>query len=44
MRQGKNAGAQQFAARCRALAQKITCKVDDPVAQRVNLENAERML
>jgi hypothetical protein len=43
-RQSKNEGPQEFADRCRALAQKITCKVDDPVAQRVNLENAERML
>ena len=29
---------------CQGLAQKIIYKVDDPVAQRVHNENAERML
>ena len=43
-RQGRNEGLQDFADRCRALAQKITCKVNDPVVQRVHQENAERML
>jgi len=35
---------QKFADRCRELAQNITRKVDDPVAQRVHCGNAERML
>lgn len=43
-RQGKNETPQEFLDRCRALARKITCKVDDPLAQRVHQENAERML
>jgi hypothetical protein len=43
-RQGKNESPQEFADRCRALAQKITCRVDHPIAQRVHQENAERML
>ena len=43
-RQGKNESPQEFADRCRVLAQKITCKVDDPRAQQVHRENAERML
>ena len=43
-RQEKNESPQQSADRCRELAQKITRKVDDPVAQRVHCENAERML
>jgi hypothetical protein len=34
----------QFADRCRALAQKIVSKADEPVAQRIHNENAERML
>lgn len=29
---------------CKALAQKIICKVDDPVAQRIHRETAECML
>jgi hypothetical protein len=29
---------------CRALTQRITCQSDDPVAQGVHRENAERML
>jgi len=43
-RQGKNEIPQEFADRCRALAQRITCQSDDPVAQRVHPENVERML
>jgi hypothetical protein len=43
-RQGKNGSPQEFADRCRALAQKITCQVDDPVAQGEHRENAEHML
>jgi len=35
---------QEFSHRCRELAQKITRKVDDPVAQCVHCENAERKL
>ena len=43
-RQGKNESPQEFADRCRALAQRITCQSDDPVAQGVHRENAERVL
>jgi hypothetical protein len=43
-RQEKNESPQEFADKCRALAQRITCQSDDPVAQRVHRENAERML
>ena len=43
-KQGKNESSQDFADRCRALAQKIICKVDDPITQRLHQENAERML
>jgi hypothetical protein len=43
-RQGKNEDPQGFADRCRALAQKIVQKSDDPQAQRIHKENAERML
>jgi len=32
-RQGKNESPQEFADRCRALAQRITCQSDDPVAR-----------
>jgi hypothetical protein len=35
---------QEFTDRCRALSQKIVCKVDGPVAQRIHYENADRML
>jgi len=41
-RQAKHEGPQEFADRCRALAQKIMCKDSDPVAQRVHRENAEK--
>ena len=43
-RQKKNKSPQDFADTCRELAQIITRKVDDPGAQRVLCENAERML
>ena len=43
-RQGRNETPREFADRCRALSQKIICKVDDPLAQRIHCENAERML
>ena len=43
-REGKNESPQEFADRCRGLSQKVMCKVDDPVAQRIHGENAERML
>ena len=43
-RQERSETPQQFADRCRALSQKIVCKVDDPLAQRIHYENAERLL
>ena len=43
-RQGRNETPSEFADRCRALSQKIVCKVADPLAQRIHFENAERML
>ena len=43
-RQAKNDDPQAFADRCRELAQKIICKVDDAVAKCIHNENAERML
>jgi len=43
-RPSRNVSIQVFADRCRALAQKIFCKVDDPVVQRFQYENADRML
>ena len=43
-RQGRNKSSQDFAHRCSSLSQKQVCKTDDPVAQRVHYENAERML
>jgi len=43
-RQGKTESLQEFADRCRTLFQKNTCQVDNPVAQGVHSENAERML
>jgi len=42
-RQGRNKSPQEFADRCRRLAQKIMGKTDDPVARRIHRENAERM-
>ena len=41
-RQKKNESTHQFADRCKALAQKIIPKVDDPVAQRIHRETAKR--
>jgi len=43
-RQGKPEDPQEFADRCRALAQKVMGTSDDPQIQRVYRENAERML
>jgi hypothetical protein len=43
-RQNKTEGPQEFADRRRALAPKIFCKINDPLAQLVHQENAERML
>ena len=42
-RQGTNETPQEFEDRCRAVSQKIICKVDDPLAQCIHCENAERM-
>ena len=42
--QGKNEDAQQFADRRRALSQKLLRKTNDPVAQQIHQENAERTL
>jgi predicted outer membrane protein len=39
-RQAKNEGPQEFADRCRALAQKIMCKDSDPVAQQIHRKDA----
>lgn len=43
-RQAKGESPKEFADRCRGLAQKVMAKTDDPLAQRVHRENAERML
>jgi len=43
-RQGKNESPQEFADRCRGLAQKIIVETDGPVGQRIHRENSERML
>ena len=40
----KNESPREFADRCRGLAQKVMCKVDDSTAQRIHRENADRML
>jgi hypothetical protein len=42
-RQEKNEGPQDFADRCRLLAQKTMCKTGDPAAQRIHQENADQM-
>jgi hypothetical protein len=42
--QAKGEDAQAFADTCRELAQKIICKVDDPVVQRIHNENVAHML
>jgi len=41
-KQDRNEGPQEFADRCRSLAQKVMGR-DDPVAQRIHREKAERM-
>ena len=43
-RQSKGEDPQAFADKCRELAGKIICKVEDPLAQRIHNENSERML
>jgi hypothetical protein len=43
-RQRKNESPQEFADRCRTLAQKVMVKVDDPQIQHVHRENANCML
>ena len=43
-RQRKNESPREFADRCKGLAQKVMRKVDDPAAQRIHRENADRML
>jgi hypothetical protein len=43
-RQARHEGPQEFADRCRALAQKVMCKDSDPVAQKIHRENSDRML
>ena len=43
-RQRKGESPREFADRCRALANKVMCKVDDPAAQRIHRENADRMM
>jgi hypothetical protein len=43
-RQGKKESPQEFADRCRALAQKLIVTAGDPIAQRIHRENADRML
>jgi hypothetical protein len=43
-RQGRNENPQEFADRCRTLAQRITCQSNDPVDQGVHRKNAEHML
>jgi hypothetical protein len=43
-RQRKGESPRDFADRCRSLANKVICKVDDPVAQRIHRENADRMM
>ena len=39
----KNEDPQEFADRCRGLAQKVMGRGSDPIAQRIHRENAERM-
>ena len=43
-RQAKGESPQEFADRCRGLAQKVMNRTDEALAQRVHHENAERML
>jgi len=41
-RQAKNEGPMEFADRCKGLAQRVMSKVNDPVAQQIHRENADR--
>ena len=43
-RQRKGESSREFADRCRAVANKVMCKVDDPAAQRIHRRNADRMM
>jgi hypothetical protein len=43
-KQGKNKGPQESADWCRALAQKVMRRDDNPAVQKIHRENAERML
>ena len=43
-RKGRNGTPQEFADRCRALPQKIVCKVDDQEVQSIHNENVDIML
>ena len=42
-KQQKGESPRDFADRCRSLANKVMCKIDNPVAQRIHRENADRM-
>ena len=42
-KQGKNKDPQEFANRCKVLAQKVMGRESDPIAQRIHRQNAERM-
>jgi len=42
--QRKGESQRKFADRCRALANKVMCKVGDPAAQRIHRGNADRMM
>jgi hypothetical protein len=44
LRQGRSETPQKFADRCKALSQKIICKVDDLLAHCIHCENAEQIL
>jgi len=43
-RQRNGESPREFADRCRAIANKVMCKVDDPAAQRVHRENDDRIM
>jgi len=43
-RQRKGESPREFADRCRAVANKVMCKVDDPAAQRFHRKNADSMM
>jgi len=42
-RQGRNEGRMEFADRCKELAQRVMSKVNEPIAQQIHRENADRM-